>query len=120
MLIYYINSTNEYSIRTEDITLVVSGETHLYIENMDSGVVTDILLDFTFESFEQILKFSLDLTNIVKEGEQFRCIIKYEGVIKWRGSLSIFTNEPINKMDYETKLNSNIIDIENDYIILEN
>lgn len=120
MLIYYINGTNDYTIRTENITLVISGETHLTIENMDSGIITDIKLDFTYENFEQIMKFTLDLTNIVKEGEQFRCIIKYEDVIKWRGSLSVYTDEPINKMDYETKLNSNIINIENDYIILEN
>jgi len=119
MLTYYNTDTTPYFIRVENI-LNNNSITLMYIENMENENTTSYpLIDEVYDGYYQTLSFGLNLTG-VNEGEQYRAIIRSGQQTIWRGSIQVYTDQPVDKKEYETKLNSNTIANNNDYIILEN
>jgi hypothetical protein len=119
MLSYYISGSNQFTIRTENIT---SRLLTLHLDNLYTNVTSsyDLSGSSEYTAYENILVFSQSLEGVVEVGDEFLLHILDSGSKVWDGSLQVYKQQEIVKSDYDTQNDGYISNVStNDYIILD-
>lgn len=101
MLTYYLPGPFNFSLRTENID---SNPLTMKLENMMTLETSSIALpSYTFNNYENLLSFSLDIPSASVAGEYRAYINDGIGNNIWNGSIQVFASQSINKADYQNQ-----------------
>lgn len=119
MLGYYISQSNDYTIRTQDTSIVDA--TMILTDMMGLNSFTASLTDVQFTPYENILAFTASISGAIV-GAEYRAVITSTGATGpiWNGSIQVYASQSVDKAVYENK-NTQYIShqSENKYIIYD-
>lgn len=123
MLTYYLPGPFNFSLRTEN-----TGSTQLYmkLENMMTLETSSIqLTGYTFNNYENLLSFSLNIPSASTAGEYRAFISDFSGSLNntiWHGTIQVFASQSVDKANYTNQNNQYISNVTQnrytEYIIL--
>jgi hypothetical protein len=120
MLSYYLSTNNIITIRVQAMTpstLIWKVEDMFSLENWSASIS-----GYDYNPYESILEFTASLPSPYVGG-QYRATIENNGSEIWRGTVSVFTSQSIDKPNYTNQIplenvyKSNVTD--NEYIIMQ-
>ena len=119
MLSYYISGSNQFTVRTENLS---AGVLSLHLDNLYTNVTSsyDLSGSFDFTPYENILVFSHSLEGVVEVGDEFLLHILDTGTKIWDGSLQVYKQQVVVKSEYDTQNDGYISTVSNnEYIVLD-
>lgn len=119
MQVYYISGSNNYTIRTEQLTNTSSLSIHL----QDMYLLTNTsqsLSASAWNEYESMLTFPLTIAS-ASVGSEYRVYIKSGSCSVWHGSISVMKAQATSsKSNYENQNDGYISNLsDNEYIIMD-
>lgn len=118
MLAYFLDNTNNYTIRTQNTASISSSFTMSYQDMYTQKNGTLQLSSGSFMAYENLYAFTASLSGAYA-GQGLRLVL-YNGTDEiWNGSLEVFQSQSYDKAAYKTQITdykSHVSD--NEYIIM--
>ena len=118
MLAYYLDNSNNYTIRTQDTASSTSAFTMSYQDMYTLTNATMSLSSGSFTSYENLYAFTGSISGAYS-GQGLRLVL-FNGTTEiWNGSLEVFQSQSYDKSTYKTQITNYKSHVStNEYIIM--
>lgn len=107
MLSYFGSGSNYFSIHTQPF-ISSSANLVLNLENMYTLTTQSFTISgsafVSYDSYESILSFSLDLPNTIT-ADEYRLELTNTGSVIYNGTLQVYASQSVNKTGYQNQNN---------------
>jgi hypothetical protein len=118
MLAYYLDNSNNFTIRTQDTASVTSSFTMSYQDMYTLTNATMSLTEPTFTSYENLFAFTGSISGAYS-GQGLRMTLFNGETEIWNGSLEVFQSQSFDKSTYKTQITNYKSHVStNEYIIM--
>lgn len=118
MLAYYLDNSNNYTIRTQDTASLTSPFTMSYQDMYTLKNGTIQLTSGSFTSYENLYAFTGSISGAYS-GQGLRLVLFNGETEIWNGSLEVFQSQSYDKSTYKTQITNYKSHVStNEYIIM--